>query len=135
MIKNFIPQKYDGFNPLPKYASNVREYTLLAKVTGGYTITLARITVGDSISGGSNLSHAIFESFTDHGERRRMARTRANGCDREFMAVKSAMTSVGVEFNPCTICSSEEILRAFGDWFKANNPEIASYTLVSQSCH
>lgn len=135
MIKNYIPQRFDGFNPLPNYASNVREYSLLAKVTGGYTITLAKITVGDSKSGDNKLSHAIFESFTDHGERRRMMRTRASGCDSEFVAVKSAMTMVGVEFCPCPACPSEDILRALGDWFKSVNPEISEYTLVSQSCH
>lgn len=135
MVKNFIPQKFDGFNPLPNYASSIREYTLLGKAPGGYTITLAKVGVGETKSAGNLLSHAVFESFSDHGERRRVIRTRANGCDREFVAVKTAMVSAGVEFEPTPAAPVEDILRSLGEWFKMSNPEIESYTLVSQSCH
>lgn len=135
MIKNFIPQKFDGSNPLPNYAGNVRAYTLLAKVPGDYTITLGKITVGDSVSGGNQLTHVMFESFTDHGERRKVARTRASGYDREFIAVKNAMIETGVEFNPTISSPCETILRSLGEWFQQHNSEIVSTLLVSQTCH
>ncbi len=136
MVKDFIPQPYTGPNPLPSYATtNMTEYTLLGTVQGGYTITLAKLTVGDSVSAGNPLTHALFESFTDHGARMSVARTRVSGFDREFTAVKNAMFAAGVEFNSAPPCSSEEILTAFGDWFREHNPEIVDCSVVSQTCH
>lgn len=136
MVKDFMPQAYTGSNPLPSYATtNMMEYTLLGTVRGGYVITLARLTVGDSMSAGNPLTHALFESFTDHGERRSVARTRVSGFDREFTAVKNAMFAAGVEFTSAPPCSSEEILAAFGEWFIEKNPDIMSCSVVSQTCH
>lgn len=136
MIKDFIPQEFTGPNPLPTYATtNMMEYTLLGRVQGGYVITLARLTVGDSVSAGNPLTHALFESFTDHGKRCAVARTRVSGFDREFAAVKNAMFAAGVEFTAAPPCSSEEILTAFGAWFKKRNPEIEDCFVVSQTCH
>lgn len=136
MIKDFIPAPYEGPNPLPSYATtDMTEYTLLGKIQSGYVIMLAKLTVGDSVSAGNPLTHALFESFTDHGVRMSVARTRVSGYDREFTAVKNAMFTAGVEFNSTPPCSSEEILIAFGDWFMAHNPEIKDCSVVSQTCH
>ena len=135
MIKDFTPMPYAGINPLPVYVSNVRTYKLIGGVPGGYTITLAKLTVGGSVSAGNPLAHALFESFSDHGEQMKTARTRVSGYDREFIAIKNAMIEAGVEFHPITTCSGEEILRALGEWFQTQNDEIASFSIVSQSCH
>ena len=89
MIKNFEPQPYDGLNPLPSYVTNVSSFTLTGSVPGGYEITLAKLTVGESVSAGNPLSHALFET----------------------------------------------ILYALGEFFQAQNPEIAEVAVVSQSCH
>ena len=104
MIKNFIPQPFEGGNPLPNYVSNVSEYPLVGTVPGGYKVVLARLTVGESLSAGNPLAHALFESFTDHGDRAKVSRTRVSGYDREFIAVRSAMSETGVEFLPALSC-------------------------------
>lgn len=136
MIKNFIPHPYEGPNPLPFYATtDAIEYTLFGMVQGRYIITLAKLTIGNSMSADNALTHALFESFTDHGERMSVTRTRVSGFDREFTAVKNAMYAAGVEFNTSPPCSCKEILMAFGDWFMAHNPEIMSCSVVSQTCH
>ena len=138
MIKNFIPQPFEGYNPLPNYVTDVNTHTLIAKTAGGYEITLAKLTYGVSLSAGNPLSHALFESFTDHGERCKVARTRAsgvNGIEREFAAIKNAMSETGVEFHPSLPLNGEGILRCFGDWFKVQNPELAEVSVVSQTCH
>lgn len=135
MIKSFTPQRFEGPNPLPSYAANVKVYTLTGVAPGGYIVTLGRLTVGDSMSAGNPLAHAMFESFTDHGERRKVARTRVSGHDREFIAAKNAMIETGVEFFPLTSCSCEDLLNSLGEWFSVTNPDITSYGLVSQSCH
>ena len=100
MIKNFTPEQYAGVNTLPQYVTNARAYTLIGTVKGGYIITLAKLTVGSSMSAGNPLSHALFESFTDHGERMKTARTRVSGKNQELVAVKNAMVETGIEFNP-----------------------------------
>lgn len=135
MIKKFTPQTYDGINPLPNYVANVRIFTLIGNISGDYKITLARLTVGDSVSGGNSLSHALFESFTDHGDRAKTARTRVNGYDGEFTAVKTAMSETGVEFNPTLPCSPEIVLHSLGNWFTTSNSEINAFSIVSQTCH
>lgn len=135
MIKNFTPQPFEGINPLPDYVGNKSVYTLVGDAPGGYKITLAKLTVGDSVSAGNPLAHALFESYTDHGEQAKAVRTRASGFDREFIAVRSAMSEAGVEFHPTVSCSNTAILQALGDWFMANNPEITGVSVVSQSCH
>lgn len=135
MIKNFEPQPYDGFNPLPSYVTNVSTFTLTGTVPGGYEITLAKLTVGESVSAGNLLSHALFESFDDHGRRMKAARTRVSGFDREFVAVKSAMSGCGFAFHPALPSVCETVLYALGEYFQAQNPEIAEVSVVSQSCH
>lgn len=135
MIKNFVTQPYDGLNTLPDYVKNTRIYALTANVVGGYSITLAKLTVGDLMSAGNPLVHALFESFTDHGARAKAARTRASGYDREFIAVKNAMIETGVEFHPALSCPCEMIMSALGEWFKVQNPEIMEVSVVSQTCH
>ena len=135
MIKNFTPQPFEGGNPLPDYVGNKSEYTLVGEVPGGYKITLAKLTVGDSISAGNPLAHALFESYTDHGERAKVARTRVSGFDREFIATRSAMSETGVEFHPTVSCSNETILESLGEWFMVQNPEISGVSVVSQTCH
>ncbi len=135
MIKNFIPQPYNGLNALPIYATNVRAYTLVASIPNGYDITLAKLTVGESVSKGNMLSHAQFESYTDHGKRAMTARTRASGYDREFAAVKNAMIVTGVEFHPTLPKPCEAVIQALGEWFMAQNPELLKIELVSQTRH
>lgn len=135
MIRNFNPLPFDGGNPLPNYVSNVNRYELIGIVPGGYRVTLARLATGESVSAGTPLTHAMFESFTDHGERAKVTRTRVSGYDREFIAVRSALSEAGVEFNPVLSCPTETILHSFGEWFKANNPEIKGVSVVSQTCH
>ncbi len=135
MIKNFTPRLYEGFNSLPTYVGNAQTFTLIADIPEGYTITLARLTVGESISAGNPLAHALFESYTHHGERMKTARTRVSGYDREFIAVKNAMIDAGVEFYPVLSSPCETILRSLGEWFMVQNPEITAFSLVSQRCH
>lgn len=135
MIKNFTPQQFEGLNTLPIYVNNVRTYTLIATVPGDYVITLAKLTVGDSVSAGNPLSHALFESFTEHGERMKASRTRVNGHDKDFISVKNAMIETGVDFHPVLSSPCETILRSLGEWFMAQYPEITAFSLVSQSCH
>lgn len=136
MIKNFIPQPFEGDNPLPDYVSNVNQYELVGAVPGGYHITLAKLTTGSSVSAGNPLSHALFESYTNHGERAKVARTRVSGSDMGFISVRSAMGETGVEFFPTLPCSEEDVLRALGEWFMVQNPEISEVSVVvSQTCH
>ncbi len=135
MIKNFTPQPFEGSNPLPSYAANGRTYTLIGTAPGGYAVTLARLTVGSSMSAGNPLAHALFESFNDHGERRKVARTRVSGHDREFVAARNAMVEAGVEFFPLASCPCEDLMNSLGDWFAVKNPELTGFSLVSQTCH
>ena len=135
MIKSFTPRAFEKPNPLPNYVVNAKETTLLGIVPGGYVITLAKLTVGDSMSAGNPLTHALFESYNDHGEKMSVARTRVSGYEREFTAVKTAMMATGVEFYPIAPSNSQNLLSLLGDWFMVNNPEITSYKLVSQTCH
>ena len=138
MIKNFEPKPFEGINELPNYVTSVNSYALIAKIPGGYEITLAKLTVGQSLSAGNPLTHALFESFSDHGERRKSARTRANGingCDREFAAVRNAMVETGISFNPSLPYDCETILNSLGMWFMNANPEIEEVSVVSQTCH
>ena len=117
MIKSFTPQPYDGLSALPDYVTSPRFYTLVGYAPGDYTVTLARMTVGDSKSAGNPLAHVLFESFDDHGVAMKTARTRAGGLDREYIAACEAM------------------LRSLGDWFMAHNPELSSVEVMSQTCH
>lgn len=133
MIKNFTPQPFEGVNSLPTYVTNIKIYTLTARVPGGYEITLARLTTGDSVSAGNPLSHCLFESFNDHGIRSRAARTRVSGYDREFISVKNAMMEVGIEFNPTIPSPSEVIMQSLGEWIKANNSEIETWNVAVQA--
>ena len=133
IIRSYTPMPFSKPNPLPPYATNIRQYELTAVVQGGYTITLAKLSIGDSMSAGNPLTHALFESFTDHGERMSVARTRVSGHEREFIAVKNAMIEAGVEFAPITPCASEALINGLGEWFKVSNPEIWKCSLVSQS--
>ena len=135
MIKDFKPQPFGGPNPLPDYVFDTRTLTLVGTVPGGYKITLGRLTIGETKSGGNLLTHALFESFSDHGERLRVARTRVSGYDREFIAARNAMIETGIDFFPTLPCSCEAILESLGDWFVVQNPEITQPVVVSQTCH
>lgn len=135
MIKDFTPMPYEGINPLPDYVTNVRAYTLVGIAPGGYRVTLAKLTVGESKSAGNPLGHALFESFSDHGEQKKAVRTRVSGADREFIAVKNAMIEAGVEFYPTLPSPCEDVLSSLGDWFTVSNPEITECSVVSQTCH
>lgn len=135
MIKNYAPQPYDGTTALPQYVTDVSTYTLIGGVPGGYKITLAELSVGSSVSAGNPLTHALFKSYSDHGEQMKVVRVRANGVDGEVTAAVSAMRMAGVEFNPALPVSCETVLYALGAWMQEHNPEITSVTLVPQSCH
>ena len=132
MIRNFTARPFEGVNSLPSYVTNVKIYTLTGRVPGGYEITLARLTTGESVSAGNPLSHCLFESFSDHGIRSRAARTRVSGYDREFISVKNAMMESGVEFNPTIPVTSDVVMQALGEWFQANNDEIESWNVAVQ---
>lgn len=131
MITNFIPKSYEGDNPLPSYVANLRKYILIGTIMGGYKITLAKLTIGNSVSAGNSLTHALFESYSDHGEQMAVARTRVSGHESEFWAVKNAMFNTGVEFINVTSCSSEEILKSLGNWFCEQNPDIEYCSFMS----
>ena len=135
MIKNYNPRPFEQPNPLPTYAVISGDYTLTATVKGGYVITLAKLTIGESVSADKPLTHALFQSFSDHGEQMFVARTRVSGYERAFAAVKNAMMEAGVEFEPVAPCHPETLLTALGAWIQAGNPDIERYDLVSQSCH
>lgn len=135
MIKSFTPEQYAGVNSIPLYVTGVREYTLVGTTKEGYVITLGRLSVGNSLSAGNPLSHALFESFTDHGERMKTARTRVSGKNQELVAVKNAMTETGIEFNPALPNSCETILYSLGQYFQSVNPDIREFALMSQTCH
>lgn len=135
MIKNYAPLPYDGAAALPQYVTDVSTYTLFGEVPGGYKITLAELSVGGSVSAGNPLTHALFKSYSDHGDQMKVVRTRVNGVDGEVNAAVSAMRMAGVEFNPALPASCETVLYALGAWMQEHNPEIAAVTLVSQSCH
>lgn len=135
MIKDFTPMPYEGISPLPDYVTGTQFYTLTGRTQEGYTVTLARLTIGDSKSAGNPLTHVLFESFDSHGATMKTARTRAGGLDREFIAVKNAMGAAGVKFHPALPCSSEAVLYSFGEWHKAQNPELLSVAVMSQTCH
>ena len=133
MIKNYNPRPFEQASFLPAYVEVTHRYELLARVRGGYVINLAKLTVGKSLSAGKPLSHVLFESFSDHGERRAMARTRISGYDRAFYAVLNAMMEIGTEFEFVTPCHFEEILTELGASIQAENPEIEKYEIVSQN--
>lgn len=135
MIKNYTPLPYDGAAALPQYVTDVKTYTLIGEVPGGYKITLAELSVGSSVSAGNPLTHALFKSYSDHGEQMKVVRVRANGVDGEVTAAVSAMRMAGVEFNLALPVSCKTVLYALGAWMQEHNPEITSVTLVSQSCH
>ena len=135
MIKSFTPRGFDGDNKIPSYATKIKRFTLLAELEEGYVITLAKLSVGESVSAGNQLTHASFESFDDHGRRKAAVRTRVSGYNREFVAVQNAMIGAGVEFAPVTPCTSEDMLNALGNWFREHNPDIKKCSLVSQRCH
>lgn len=134
MIKDFTPAAFDGAKSLPTYVTDTRAYTLMGAVPGGYKVTLAELSVGYSVSAGNPLTHALFKSYTDHGEPMKVVRARASGRD-EMTAVKSAMQMAGVEFNPALPNSCETFLYALGAWMQEKNPEIEAVEVVSQSCH
>ena len=65
MIKNVKLKPFDKPNYLPTYVGDVKTYTLIAMVPSDYEITLARLSVGDSMSDKNPLTHALFESYTN----------------------------------------------------------------------
>lgn len=139
MIKNVQLKPLDIEKPceLPTYVygNGVEKYTLFATVQGDYKITLAKLTIGSSVSAGNDISHAMFESYSDHGEKMSEAKIRMGGLEREFMAVKNAMSKAGIEFENIAPCHFCDLLNALGAYYQAGNPEITEYAVVSQRCH
>lgn len=135
MIKNYQPKPYTQGNPLPVYVTDIKSYRLIGRIPGGYEITLAEMLCGESKSAGTDLTHVLFRSYTDHGERMAEIRTRASGYERQAIAMQSAMAQAGVEFNSVTFCDCGKLMNALADWFYGQNPEIENCSLVSQSRH
>ena len=135
MITNYNPRPFEQFNPLPTYVAISEQYELLAQTKTGYTIRLAKLIIGQSVSAGNPLTHAVFESFSDHGARMVVTRTRVSGHERVFNAVMNVMMEAGVEFESVTPCHYKMMLSALGTWIQAKNPDIEKYEIVSQSCH
>ncbi len=139
MIKNVQLKPFDIKNscelPTYVYGNGVEKYTLFATVPGNYKITLAKLTIGTLVSKETVLSHAMFESYTDHGEKMSAAKIRISGCEREFMAVKNVMLKVGIEVESIAPCHFCELLNALGAYYQAGNPEIIEYAVMSQRCH
>ena len=137
MIKEVQLKPFDKSCELPTYVygNGVDKYTLIATVPGNYKITLAKLLIGSSISGKTMLAHALFESYTDHGEKMKESKIRIGGCEREFMAVKNVMTEVGIEFEPTVPCHFSDLLNGLGAYYQAVNPEILNYEVLSQRCH
>ena len=121
--------------PTYVYGNGVEKYTLIATVPGDYKITLAKLTIGSSMSGTTMLSHAMFESYSEHGEKMSEAKIRISGCERDFMAVKNVMSKVGIEVESIAPCHFSVLLNALGAYYQAVNPEISEYVVVSQRCH
>lgn len=134
MIKNVKLKVFNGASILPAYMKELEVYTLVATIKGGYEITLARLTVGDLPSGSKKLFHALFESYTDHGQKMRETKSRVGGHERDFLAVKSAMLEAGIEFNPIVPCHFLDLLKGLGAYYQAENPDIQKYAVVSQKC-
>lgn len=136
MIRNVALKPFQKAQLFPAYVykNGVKTYTLNAVVSSGYEIVLARITVGDSLSGGAPLSHVLFEGYAKNGQKMIETKTRVGGYEREFNAVKQAMIKAGVEFEPIVPCHPEELLSGLGAWYKAVNPDIRDYAVVSQTC-
>lgn len=139
MIKNVQLKPFDADKicelPTYVYGGGIEKYTLVATVPGNYKIILAKLTIGTSVSGATTLSHAMFESYSEHGEKMSESKIRISGCEREFMAVKNAMSEVGIEFKSIAPCHFLDLLNALGAYYQAVNPEISEYVVVSQGCH
>ena len=137
MIKNVNLKPFEGSCELPTYVyrSDIEKYTLIATVPGDYKITLAKLTIGTSVSGKTVLSHAVFESYTAHGEKMYETKIRVGGCEREFMAAKNAMVKAGIEFEPIPPCHFCDLLNGLGAYYQADNSEIIEYKIMSQRCH
>ena len=64
MIKNYNPRLFEQFNQLPTYGVIIEQYELLAKTKTGYTIQLAKLTIGKPMSAANQLFHVLLESFS-----------------------------------------------------------------------
>ena len=132
MIKNYNPRPFEQASSLPTYVEITNQYELLARTKDNYVIRLVKLTVGKSMSAGKLLSHVLFESFSDHGERRAIARTRISG-QCAFFAVLNAMMEIGIDFEFVTPCHFEKVLTELGTCIQAENSDIISYEIVSLS--
>lgn len=133
MIRNISFKPFTYPNPLPSYSrwQGLEIYTLKGVVPGGYEILLGVLTVGKSQSGANTLSHALFESYDDHGRKMCEVRMRAGGYEREFMAVTGAMAEAGIEFEAINPSSkTEDLMNDLGEFFKKANPEIQEVRLI-----
>ncbi|MGM9539253.1 hypothetical protein [Anaerovibrio sp.] len=135
MVTNFIPRRFDGYNPMPTYVADKRTYTLVGTLKTGYEICLGRLTSGVSASGNNTLYHILFESFDDHGRRMCEVRSRATGPIGPINALVDALAGAGVSVTNVTACTCPTVLNSLGKWFLKHNPELESCAVVSQSCH
>ena len=137
MIKNVELKPFEKHCELPTYVygNGVEEYELVGTIAGGYKILMARLKVGTSKSKGEILSHAVFESYTTHGEKMSETKIRIGGCDSDFMAVKNAMIKSGIELENIAPCHFCDLLNALGACYQAANPDIQGYAVMSQRCH
>lgn len=137
MIKSVDLKPFEKSCELPTYVygGGIEKYTLVGTVQGDYKITWARLVIGSSVSAGTELAHALFESYTDHGEKMSETKIRIAGAEKEFMAAKNVMIKAGIEFNPTVPCHFLDLLNALGAYYQAGNPEILRYEVLSQRCH
>lgn len=84
MIKKYNPRPFEQVSSLPTYVEITNQYELLARTKDNYVIRLIKLTVGTSMSAGKPLSHVLFESFSDHGERRAITKTCIGGYNSAF---------------------------------------------------
>ena len=135
MKVNLKPFKDSCELPAYVYQNGVDRHTLIATIMGKYKITLARLLIGKSNSNDTVLTHAMFESYTEYGEKMAETKFRISGLESEFMAVKNIMWIAGIEFSEMPSCHFLELLNALGAYYQAVNPEIEDYGIVSQICY
>ena len=137
MIKNVNLKPFEVSYKFPTYVygNDIESYTLIATVHEHYKIILGKLTIGTSESGSATLSHALFESYPEYGEKMSESKIRIGGFESDFMAAKNVMVKTGIEFENIAPCHFCDLLSALGAYYQAANHEISDYVVMSQKCH
>ena len=137
MIKDIKLKPFTTPCKLPVYVMRygVTEYTLTAKTNSGYVITLAKLFIGIARLHKAVSTHAVFKSYTNHGEKMAETKARVAGAGFELTATQLAMIRAGIEFDLETPCHFLDLMTAIGARYSAENPDIEEYGLMSQTCH